>query len=416
MTQPEILTHRNGSKWVIADDLFSLDRPGVRDELGRRIGAPVMGFGSPVPSQSSPGPGTNYQLLMTGFSQDPANAEAMRRVLRAHGNNSPELTSDAYVRGQFAHLIYTEQVRVAEVTTPRDDIEGKVFDAIQRSYKYMPAAIADRLRELITPTAIALFCATLAIYAAAHFFGVGFIVDLVLAGITIAAVGTAAVGAFLKLIEFYNLVKVANTEAQREQAARLFADVVLTLGVSATAAILMRRPLTQSSRAEMEAMISRRLAPAAGDDAAALAARARGVVAPMGENMFIGPVATMPGRALNLTEDNAFVIAQGWDDAFFVAAHATESSRVFWATATMSRVLEIRAVAVAMWRAGYRGGDVVLVACESGINRGLVTSLYRELTKLGLDRPVGAIFAPRRALMGNETLSEKLAWETFSFN
>jgi hypothetical protein len=38
---------------------------------------------------------------------------------------------------------------------------------------------------------------------------------------------------------------------------------------------------------------------------------------------------------------------------------------------------------------------------------------------MGLDRPVGTIFAPRRAINGGEIIREDvtdLAWEVFSFN
>jgi hypothetical protein len=414
MTEPTLVRHANGTYYLLTSPTGSADS--LTQDVSSRIGQPVTGLHNNLPTMSSPGPGGNLNMFMGAFGRDPANMDAMRSVLRSMGDNSPELASDAYVRGRMAHLVYTEQVRMLQVGVPANDMGAKLLDAIERSYKYLPDEVVRRLRALITPESIAIIAGVLAVYAAAHFFGIGFIADVILAGLAVAAIGAAAVDALLKLVEFYGMVRDASTDADKEAAARVFADAVLTIGVDATAAVLMRRPLSTAGRQEMNAALARRISASGSTAFVGPAAKFRGVIMDMGVNLGIGPGAKIPGRAINATDDIAYLIMKTWDDVFFAGAHATENSLNFYRTYEATSVISPRALAVQMWNAGYRGGDVVLIACESGLNRSLVAAFHRELRGLNLDRPVGTIHAPRRAVNGREIVGNDVPWESFSFN
>ena len=416
MTEPTLVRHANGTYYLLTAPTGSPESmAALTQDVSSRIGQPVTGLRDNVPTMSSPGPGGNLNMFLGAFGRDAANMDAMRSVLRSMGDNSPELASDAYVRGRMAHLVYTEQVRMLQVGVPANDMGAKLLDAIERSYKYLPDEIVRRLRALITPESIAIIAGVLAVYAAAHFFGIGFIADVILAGLAVAAIGAVAVDALLKLVEFYGLVRDARTDAQKEAAARVFADAVLTIGVDATAAVLLRRPLSSAGRQEMNAALLRRIS-ASGGAFVGPAAKFRGAIVDMGVNLGIGPGAKIPGRAINATDDIAFLIMKTWDDIFFAGAHATENSLNFYRTYEATSVITPRALAVQMWNAGYRGGDVVLIACESGLNRALVQAFHRELRGLSLERPVGTIYAPRRAVTGREVVGNDVPWESFSFN
>jgi hypothetical protein len=62
----------------------------------------------------------------------------------------------------------------------------KIREAILRSKKYLPAALAAQVEAFLTPENLALMTATVAVWAGSHFFGVGEVVD----------VGLLLVGAF----------------------------------------------------------------------------------------------------------------------------------------------------------------------------------------------------------------------------
>ena len=125
----------------------------------------------------------------------------------------------------------------------------------------------------------------------------------------------------------------------------------------------------------------------------------------------LGPETTVAGKAVNLTTDNAMAIAP--DGPFTVGAHATADSLNFFADAEASQLLSTRAVAIRMWKNGYRGGDVKLISCECGQNAGLVKGLRRELNGLTLDKPVGVIAAPTTVVNGMGELQPGGVWKLF---
>jgi hypothetical protein len=142
------------------------------------------------------------------------------------------------------------------------------------------------------------------------------------------------------------------------------------------------------------------------------AQRLRGKVAttPDGSSV-LGPESAVAGRGVNFTSDNALIV--GDPNAFVIGVHATRDSLSFYADVEGAVALSPRSVAVRMWRSGYRGGDIKLVACECGANPGLVTGLRRELNALELTSPVGTITAPTATVNGMGKLTAEGTWVEF---
>ena len=121
------------------------------------------------------------------------------------------------------------------------------------------------------------------------------------------------------------------------------------------------------------------------------------------------------GRALNLTSDRVFPVPET-DDAFYVAGHADRGAMHLSADEVGNKRLMTRKVAQSMVDKGYRGGDVVLLGCESArteIPVKLRTELNRELKRRKVDAKVGTIAAPTEAVDGFGIVDEPGHWRLF---
>ena len=420
-----LVEHRNGTLYVLVNrsqPLSEADRRWLIYDLKARTGRQVIGVANTFGADQTFAVG---HTAMTGFRTD-GNIQAFRQALASNAHplrSDLDLSHPTAVIAQVPYYLNAGHFQMLQVQEPRSEAMAKVIDSIERSYKYMPAQVAEAVRAIFTAQNIALIGATLSVYAMSHFFGIGFILDAILLVVSIVCVGALAADAIMKFVEFYTLATRATTEAELEEAGKLFADVVLTLGVGAITAILTRRSISRSGQAEMDASVARRALGWSPEGNArpqqSIETIRRRVVDLRGNLEIHGPEAVQRGRAVNLTTDVPFVLSKDWDDVFFVAAHATQRSLTFFADYEARVAIAPRALAARIFQAGYRGGDLVLLACESGLNRPLVKAVWSELRRMGLDRPVGTIFAPRRAINGGEIIREDvrdLAWEVFSFN
>lgn len=96
-------------------------------------------------------------------------------------------------------------------------------------------------RDSLTPGNLALMGGTLAIWAGSHFFGVGEVVDVALLLVGAFTIGWSISGVVRDLVEFGTGVMSARTDQDLDRAARLFASAVVTAGITAVFAILLRR-------------------------------------------------------------------------------------------------------------------------------------------------------------------------------
>jgi hypothetical protein len=121
----------------------------------------------------------------------------------------------------------------------------KVKEAILRSKRFMPAHLAYQVEAFLTPENLALMTGTVVIWAGSHFFGVGEVVDVGLLLVGAFFIGWSIESVVRDLIEFGTTAVSAKSDAELDHAAQAFASALVTAGVTAVMAILLRRGAKQ---------------------------------------------------------------------------------------------------------------------------------------------------------------------------
>lgn len=121
----------------------------------------------------------------------------------------------------------------------------KIAAAITRSTEYMPAHFRGQLQAFLTPLNIGIMAGTLALWAGSHFFGVGEVVDVGLLLVGAVFVGWSMTDVMRSLVTFGTTALAAKTEADIDVAARAFASAVVTAGITAVMALLLRQSARQ---------------------------------------------------------------------------------------------------------------------------------------------------------------------------
>lgn len=116
----------------------------------------------------------------------------------------------------------------------------KIREAIRRSLPHMPSDARAIVSSLLQPQTLAVIAGTLVVWAGSHAFGIGEIVDIVLLGIGVVALGFAVFEGAAELYDFTVGAIGARSDADLEKAGRHFARAVTLLGVSTLQAILLR--------------------------------------------------------------------------------------------------------------------------------------------------------------------------------
>lgn len=124
----------------------------------------------------------------------------------------------------------------------------RTAEAIVRSKRYLPAALAAQLDAFLTAENLEILAGTIAIWAGSHFFGVGEVADVALLLIGAFTVGWSITRVASDLIAFGVGVIRARSDQDLDRAAASFASAVVAGGVTAVFAILLRR-----SAAKLEA-------------------------------------------------------------------------------------------------------------------------------------------------------------------
>jgi hypothetical protein len=105
----------------------------------------------------------------------------------------------------------------------------------------MPANVANQVDALLAPESLTILAATLAIWAGSHFFGVGEIVDVGLLLVGAFFVGWSITDVASNLLTFGTKSVNARSDEDIDIAARAFAAAVVTGGLTAVMALLLRR-------------------------------------------------------------------------------------------------------------------------------------------------------------------------------
>src|SRR5690349_2038357 len=119
-------------------------------------------------------------------------------------------------------------------------LEDKLGEAVRRSAKYMPEALAAEVAAIFTPMNLAIMAGTLVVWAGSHFAGVGFIADIIVLCLGVVFLGWTAFELAGVLYDFATVLIDAKSEADLEKAAELFAKAILLAGVGAVSAVLLR--------------------------------------------------------------------------------------------------------------------------------------------------------------------------------
>ena len=144
----------------------------------------------------------------------------------------------------------------------------KIGAAMRRSLPFIPSDAKGMVNSLLQPQTLALIAGTLVVWAGSHAFGIGEIVDVILLGVGVVALGFAVFEGADELYNFTVGAIGARSEADLDSAGRHFARAVVLLGVSTLQAILMRgqgRAVANRGRPQIQPRPYVGSAPAAGN-------------------------------------------------------------------------------------------------------------------------------------------------------
>jgi hypothetical protein len=117
----------------------------------------------------------------------------------------------------------------------------RVAEGISRGVDRLSPALRSQLAALVTPEALRTAAAFFVGWLVSHAIGLGFVVDALLLGAGVLAIGMAVFSGVDELVEFGQGAIAARGNAQLDQAAEHFARGVSILGVQAVLALLLRR-------------------------------------------------------------------------------------------------------------------------------------------------------------------------------
>jgi hypothetical protein len=135
----------------------------------------------------------------------------------------------------------------------------KVREAILRSKRFIPADLAHQVDGLLSPENLAIMTGTVVVWAGSHFFGVGEVVDVGLLLMGAFLIGWSIESVASDLVEFGTTAVRARSDADLDRAGSAFASALITAGVTAVMAILLRRSakLLQGARGPTLAEVAR---------------------------------------------------------------------------------------------------------------------------------------------------------------
>lgn len=131
-----------------------------------------------------------------------------------------------------------------ERTIAQMTLEEKLTAVVNRSFSKLPGEVGERLKELLTPGALALMVGFAAVYVVSQTTPVGWVADILVAGLIVATVlmvGSEVVEIVKLLIDSFDKASRANSEDDLDAAAELFARAVSKAGIDIIMAILFHK-------------------------------------------------------------------------------------------------------------------------------------------------------------------------------
>ena len=125
--------------------------------------------------------------------------------------------------------------------TPSLTPAQKVIEAMFLSDEFVPGAVGEQLKQLLTLQNAAILAASVVAWAVSQAFGIGEIFDAIMLVVAAGSIGvTAAWEGGGELVAFMKTAVRAKTNADIERAARHFARARVILGMSVIEAVLLR--------------------------------------------------------------------------------------------------------------------------------------------------------------------------------
>jgi len=144
----------------------------------------------------------------------------------------------------------------------------KIGEVMRRSLPLLPANLRGAVEAMLSPGSLAIIGGTLVVWAGSHFFGVGEVVDVILLGVGVIALGFSVFEGASELYDFAMGAVNARTEADLDKAAKHFARAVVVLGISAIQAILLKgqgRTVAARGRPQLRGRVQVGAPPPAGN-------------------------------------------------------------------------------------------------------------------------------------------------------
>ncbi|WP_218079557.1 ADP-ribosyltransferase [Anthocerotibacter panamensis] len=116
----------------------------------------------------------------------------------------------------------------------------KLEAALKRTLPLLPTEVRAKVQALLSPEALATMVAVAAVWAASHAVGVGEVIDLVLLGLGVLALGTEVVGVVQDVGGFVTGSLDAKSTVDLDRAAEHLARAIATVGVDTVIALLTR--------------------------------------------------------------------------------------------------------------------------------------------------------------------------------
>jgi hypothetical protein len=146
---------------------------------------------------------------------------------------------------------------MSNVAVARMTNTDKVGEALRRSLPYLPEDAKRIVESMLTPASLAIIVGTLVVWAGAHFFGVGEIVDAILLAVGVVTLGFSVFEGASELYSFAKGALNAKSEKDLDEAGRHFARAVTILGISTIQTLLLKKPVTSAVKRGLPARQTR---------------------------------------------------------------------------------------------------------------------------------------------------------------
>jgi hypothetical protein len=143
----------------------------------------------------------------------------------------------------------------AAVDIARLSYQNRLKLVIEKTLPKLPAGVAEQLKALLDPEALAIAAGIVIVWAGLHFTGVGEVADVILICTAWATLGAVAWQAGKEFIAFAADLKSAATDADLDDAADHLARAIGMIGVQALLTLLLHtapKPYARSPRGWMD--------------------------------------------------------------------------------------------------------------------------------------------------------------------